>query len=140
MIESCTGGLISSALTAIPGASKILWGSLVVYSAESKQAFTGIDPGIIQSYGQVSAETIEGLVRGALERYPSRYIGAVSGIAGPEGGTDDKPVGLVYLGIACPKTAGMFIQIKKHIFKGNRQDIQVASAHALVEMLMDQMS
>jgi nicotinamide-nucleotide amidase len=86
----------------------------------------------------VSEETIEGLILGALQKYPSRYIGAVSGIAGPGGGTEEKPVGLVYLGIACPKTAGMFIQIQKHLFQGNRQEIQVASALALVDMLLDQ--
>lgn len=136
LIESCTGGLVSSSLTALAGASTILWGSLIVYSAEAKKALTGIEESILTTYGEVSAETIEGLLRGALDRYSSNYVGAVSGIAGPGGGTKEKPVGLVYLGIACPKPSGVYIKIEKHRFSGGRQAIQESSAISLVDMLL----
>jgi PncC family amidohydrolase len=136
LVESCTGGLVSSSLTMLSGASRILWGSLVVYSAMAKKMFTGIDEHLISSYGEVSAETIEGLLRGAFDLYPPRYIGAVSGIAGPGGGTKEKPKGLVYIGVASPAVAGVSIKIEKHLFSGDRQTIQQLSALALVDMLL----
>jgi nicotinamide-nucleotide amidase len=93
--ESCTGGLMSARLTERPGSSAYVKGGLVVYSNEAKVALAGVDPDLIERYGAVSTEVAEALADGAIERLDAEIGVGITGIAGPGGGTPEKPVGLV---------------------------------------------
>jgi len=95
--ESCTGGLVAVRLTDIPGASDVVLGGVVAYSNELKQSELGVPAEVLERHGAVSAETAEAMVHGARERLGADAAVAVTGIAGPGGGTPEKPVGLVYL-------------------------------------------
>lgn len=94
--ESCTGGSLSSKLTRIPGASKYFLGSVVAYSNELKTNLLGVSPVVLEKHGAVSRETVFGLLQGVLEKTGSDFAVAVTGIAGPSGGTPDKPVGTIW--------------------------------------------
>jgi nicotinamide-nucleotide amidase len=97
--ESCTGGLVAARLTERPGSSEVVRGGLVVYSNEAKVALAGVDPALIAAHGAVSQEVAEALADGAWERLDADVGVGVTGIAGPGGGTDEKPVGLVWLSV-----------------------------------------
>ena len=92
--ESCTGGLLAGRLTERPGSSTYFAGGLVVYSNEAKSSLAGVEPGLIEQFGAVSTEVAEALADGAIERLHAGVGVGVTGIAGPDGGTDEKPVGL----------------------------------------------
>jgi nicotinamide-nucleotide amidase len=98
--ESCTGGLIASLLTEIPGASAVFERGLVTYSNEAKMNLLGVDANLIAREGAVSAAVARAMAEGALAHAPVDIAVSVTGIAGPDGGTRDKPVGLVYLAVA----------------------------------------
>ncbi len=98
--ESCTGGLLAQRLTTVPGSSAYFVQGVVAYSNDAKVALLGVPQALLQAHGAVSAEAVEAMARGIRERAGSTYALAVTGIAGPTGGTDDKPVGLVHLGLA----------------------------------------
>lgn len=98
--ESCTGGMIAARLTDIPGISAHFLGGVVSYSNEAKSAFLGVPADLIAARGAVSAEVAEAMAKGARERFGSTLAISVTGIAGPDGGSAEKPVGLVYLGLA----------------------------------------
>ncbi|MCA1683232.1 MAG: nicotinamide-nucleotide amidohydrolase family protein, partial [Actinobacteria bacterium] len=98
--ESCTGGLLSARLTERPGSSEVVGGGLVVYSNEAKIALAGVDPALIEAHGAVSREVAEALADGARARLQADVGVGVTGIAGPGGGTEEKPVGLVWLSVA----------------------------------------
>lgn len=98
--ESCTGGLLCGLLTEIPGASKCLERGIVTYSNAAKADLLGVDPTLIEQAGAVSEEVARAMAEGALAHAPAQMAIAVTGIAGPEGGTASKPVGLVFLGVA----------------------------------------
>jgi nicotinamide-nucleotide amidase len=98
--ESCTGGLVAARLTERPGSSEVVRGGLVVYSNEAKVALAGVDPALIAAHGAVSQEVAEALADGARERLEADVGVGVTGIAGPGGGTEEKPVGLVWLSVA----------------------------------------
>ncbi|MBT2133769.1 CinA family protein [Croceibacterium sp. LX-88] len=93
--ESCTGGLVAAAITEIPGSSKVLDRGFVTYSNEAKQQSLGVPSDIIDAFGAVSVACVFAMARGALERSDADVAVAISGIAGPEGGTAQKPVGTV---------------------------------------------
>jgi len=95
--ESCTGGLVSAALTAVPGSSDVVERGFVTYSNEAKTEMLGVPADAIRTYGAVSSEVALMMAQGALERSRAHRAVAVTGIAGPGGGTAQKPVGLVYL-------------------------------------------
>lgn len=95
--ESCTGGLIASMLTRIPGSSDAFHAGFVTYANDIKQAVLGVDGGDLEQHGAVSETVVRQMARGALERAGADYAIAVSGIAGPDGGTEEKPVGTVWL-------------------------------------------
>jgi nicotinamide-nucleotide amidase len=94
--ESCTGGMVAARLTSIPGSSDVFRGSIVAYADDVKQASLGVSPDVLAAYGAVSAESAEAMAHGARERLGVDVAVAVTGIAGPGGGTDEKPVGLVF--------------------------------------------
>jgi nicotinamide-nucleotide amidase len=98
--ESCTGGLLAGLLTEIPGASATLERGFVTYSNAAKSSLLGIEPALIERVGAVSEEVARAMAEGALARAPVDLAVAVTGIAGPDGGTPAKPVGLVYLAVA----------------------------------------
>jgi nicotinamide-nucleotide amidase len=93
--ESCTGGLMAARLTERPGSSAYFSGGVVSYSNEAKTALLGVDPGLIETHGAVSLEVAEAMADGALERFEADTAVAITGVAGPDGGTEAKPVGYV---------------------------------------------
>jgi nicotinamide-nucleotide amidase len=130
--ESCTGGLLSERLTAIPGSSRYFLGGAVVYSDALKTSFTDVPPGTISTYGPVSAETARALAEGIRNRTGASLGVSITGIAGPgpgEPGPDaNKPIGLVYIGLASPTST----EVKELNLTGDRQRIRFwASQHAL---------
>ena len=100
LAESCTGGKIAATLTAIPGTSTFLLGSLVVYSNEWKEQFLDVPVSTLEEKGAVSAETVEAMLQGLFKHTACDLAAAVSGIAGPDGGSPEKPVGTIYIGVA----------------------------------------
>lgn len=126
--ESCTGGYISHLFTSHPGSSKVFLGGGVTYSNELKQIILGVKKDTLDQFGAVSEETAREMVTGALQNFKSDYAIAVTGIAGPDGGTPDKPVGTVFIAAANINT----IVVKKLTF-GNkrRQNIERSAIYAL---------
>ncbi len=100
LAESCTGGLVAAALTAIPGSSTVVECGFVVYSNTAKTDQLGVPPALIEHYGAVSAEVAGAMAAGALRVSPADLALSVTGIAGPGGATSTKPVGLVFIGVA----------------------------------------
>ncbi len=97
--ESCTGGYIAHLLTSVPGSSKYYEGSIISYSNNIKQSLLGVDENTLNEYGAVSGQTVIEMLKGLLEKLPVDYGIAVSGIMGPDGGTDDKPAGTVWIAV-----------------------------------------
>ena len=130
--ESCTGGLLASSITSISGSSKIFNIGLVTYSNNAKVQFLKVPKKIITRYGAVSFETCQSMVENLSKISKSNISISITGIAGPNGGTKEKPVGLVYIGI---KKGGKTI-IKKNLFKSkNRiliQEETVKKAHRMI--------
>jgi len=110
--ESCTGGLIAAALTEIPGSSDVFERGFVTYSNEAKRALLGVPGDLIATYGAVSAETARAMAAGALVHAPVDLAVAVTGIAGPGGGSPGKPVGLVHLA-AARRDGRLFEEIRR---------------------------
>jgi len=132
--ESCTGGRIAAAFTSISGASEIFHGSVVSYSNDIKQAWLGVTQHTLENHGAVSSQCVEEMLRGIsilTDRLTSDYAIAVSGIAGPTGGTDLKPVGTVYVGLKTPIGQEVF----KCCFKGDRNAIQEQSTAFAIQKL-----
>jgi nicotinamide-nucleotide amidase len=100
--ESCTGGLIAKMLTDIPGSSRYLSYGWVTYSNQAKQSELGVDPALLAQYGAVSEPVVRAMAEGARRKSGADFAVAVTGIAGPDGGTEQKPVGLVYIGVQTP--------------------------------------
>jgi len=134
--ESCTGGRLAAAFTAIPGASAIFYGSIVSYSNEIKKAWLGVTDKTLQEYGAVSSQCVEEMLQGIIVMTPkikSDYAIAISGIAGPEGGTDEKPVGTVYIGLHTPSTHNIY----QCFFQGKRDVIQEKSVTFAIQKLKE---
>lgn len=119
--ESCTGGWIAKTLTDIPGSSNWFECGVVAYSYEAKEALLGVRPEALEQYGAVSRETAIEMVSGALARYGASMAVAVTGIAGPGGGTADKPVGTVWIGW---KRRGGYAQAELFHFDGDREAVR----------------
>lgn len=101
-VESCTGGLVCGALTAISGSSSMVLGGLVTYSNEAKTALAGVPAGLILEHGAVSEAVARAMAEGGKARLGSRLAVSITGVAGPDGGTERKPVGLVHFACAGP--------------------------------------
>jgi nicotinamide-nucleotide amidase len=129
--ESCTGGYISHLITQHPGSSRVFFGGAVTYANELKQSILGVKNETLQQYGAVSKETAAEMVEGALIHFKSDYALAVTGIAGPDGGTPDKPVGTIYIAVAnVNKTV-----VKKLTFGNKRRQNIERSAISALNML-----
>jgi nicotinamide-nucleotide amidase len=129
--ESCTGGLVSARLTSIPGSSDVFVGGVVAYSNAVKQAELGVPADVLQAHGAVSAETAAAMAAGAQARLNADVAVAVTGVAGPAGGTPEKPVGLVYLHAQTPD-AGEGIEFN---FPADRESIRTRSAVAVLHLV-----
>ncbi|MGM0377820.1 MAG: competence/damage-inducible protein A, partial [Bacteroidota bacterium] len=121
--ESCTGGAISSRITSVPGSSGYYKGSVVAYSNEQKIKLLGVQEKTLEAYGAVSKEVVENMAEGALDLLQSDYSVAVSGIAGPSGGTEEKPVGLVWIAVASSEKT-----VSHKFLFGNKRDMNIQKA------------
>ncbi len=129
--ESCTGGLVAARMIKVPGVSKIFKGGFITYADETKQKLLGVDQKTLELYGAVSPQTAEEMARGAANALSSDVAISITGIAGPEGGTEKKPVGLVYIGCYVMGK----VQIQEYHFSGNRMKIrEYATATALIQL------
>ena len=132
--ESCTGGLLSSAITSISGSSKVFNLGVVTYSNQSKIEVFKIPKKIIRKYGAVSEQTCKTMAQNIARIGKTNMSVAVTGIAGPGGGTKKKPVGLVYIGIK----KGSRTSIKKYLFKNKgRSYIQTATVNKSLRLILD---
>ena len=126
--ESCTGGYIAHLITQNAGSSKVYLGGAVSYANELKESVLGVKPETIAQFGAVSEETVREMVEGGLTNFNSDYAIAVTGIAGPDGGTPDKPVGTVWISAAC---AGKTVVKKLTFGNKRRQNIERSAISAL---------
>jgi len=129
--ESCTGGLVGQLITSVPGSSDYYVGGVVAYADEVKHDSLGVDRQLIAARGAVSEEVAAAMARGCRVKFRSDWAIGVTGIAGPRGGTDEKPVGLVYVAIAGP--AG--VQVYRQIFPGTREVVRMRTALAAINYL-----
>jgi nicotinamide-nucleotide amidase len=132
--ESCTGGLVAAALTAVPGSSDVVERSFVAYSNNAKMELCGVTADTIAAHGAVSAQTAAAMVRGAIARAPVDLAVSITGVAGPRGGTPQKPVGLVYVGVAMKDGTA---HVERRIFPGDRAAIRHAALLLALELIED---
>ncbi|WP_380183813.1 nicotinamide-nucleotide amidase [Kalamiella sp. sgz302252] len=130
--ESCTGGWIAKVITDVAGSSQWFERGFVTYSNEAKQQLVGVSESSLQSFGAVSEQVVTEMAEGALKQAHAQYAVAVSGIAGPDGGTPEKPVGTVWFGFAAEGANSL---AQRKIFTGDRQSVRrQATAHALLTL------
>jgi nicotinamide-nucleotide amidase len=132
--ESCTGGMIAAAITDLSGSSDIFDRGFVTYSNQSKIDLLGVLPETLEAYGAVSEQTAGEMVIGALSRSGADLSVAVTGIAGPSGGSAEKPVGLVYIGIG---RKGSKPSVHRHVFPGGRSEVRQQAAQTALRHLAD---
>jgi len=130
--ESCTGGYLAHRITNVPGASAVLLAGYVTYSNEAKVAMLGVDPRLISEHGAVSEQVAEAMAEGARATAKANFALATTGIAGPGGGTDEKPVGTVFLALAARDGA---TKINKRFFPDDRPTFKELATQAALEML-----
>jgi len=132
-VESCTGGLIGAALTAVSGSSSVVDGGLITYSNEAKEKLAGVPAQVLHAHGAVSEQTAQAMAEGGLRGAALASVSiAVTGIAGPTGGSAEKPVGLVY--IASART-GHETLVQKHHFQGGRDAVRAQTVEAALTLL-----
>lgn len=132
--ESCTGGMVAAALTDISGASAVLDRGLVTYSNDAKSSLLGVAGATLASHGAVSPETAAEMAAGALAAAPQSHVAvAITGIAGPGGGSAEKPVGLVWFGLA---VRGGAVGTRRHLFHGDRAAIRTQAANEALRLLL----
>ncbi len=130
--ESCTGGMVAAALTDIAGSSDVLERGFVVYSNQAKTEMLGVTAALIARVGAVSEEVARAMAEGGLAHSGTEICVAITGIAGPGGGTETKPVGLVH--IACARKGRDMVH-ERHVFPGDRAAVREASAIRALELV-----
>jgi nicotinamide-nucleotide amidase len=135
MAESCTGGLVGHRLTNIAGSSRYVERGVVVYSNEAKEQLLGVPEEMLRAHGAVSAPVAEAMAAGICRISGSACGIAVTGIAGPDGGTLAKPVGTVFIAAASPGPAGPRIEVRRFRFAGGREAVKWQSSQAALDML-----
>ncbi|BCS88596.1 CinA family protein [Pseudodesulfovibrio sediminis] len=130
--ESCTGGLLSSILTDCPGSSQWYAGSVVAYAYEVKSKLLGVDPMVLEKHGAVSEPVVKAMAEGVIKAIGANVSVAISGIAGPGGGTPEKPVGTVWMAWTWPGGT----RAKSYSFEGTRQEIKEQSVMAAINGLL----
>jgi nicotinamide-nucleotide amidase len=133
--ESCTGGMVAAAITDVPGSSDVFDRGFVTYSNEAKQEMLGVPAEVIARHGAVSAETARAMARGALARSRAHVAVAITGIAGPGGGSAEKPVGLVHLAAAAQ--SGAALHRERRYAHASRAGVRQHSALEALEMLLE---
>jgi nicotinamide-nucleotide amidase len=132
--ESCTGGLIAAALTEIPGSSDVVERGFVTYSNEAKEQLLAVSPGLIRAFGAVSEPVARAMAEGALHRSLADMAVSVTGVAGPGGGSVEKPVGLVHFGLA---RKGRATQTSYRMFGGDRAAVRRQAVEYALQLLLD---
>ncbi|MFL5680970.1 MAG: CinA family protein [Chloroflexota bacterium] len=131
--ESCTGGLVASAITDGAGSSGYFLGGVVAYADATKRDALDVPAALLDGHGAVSAQVARAMATGARDRLHASLAVSITGIAGPGGGTREKPVGLTYIAVA--DAAG--IDVRKHVWTGDRAANKVSSAEAALELLIE---
>ena len=131
LAESCTGGMIGAIVTSVPGSSESFLGSAVVYSNDAKERILKVNHHTLNQFGAVSEITAKEMAEKAIELFRSDVSVAVTGIAGPGGGTDDKPVGLVFVAVSNEEKTVVFM----NHFIGDRKTIRQKTTHTALYML-----
>jgi PncC family amidohydrolase len=134
--ESCTGGLVAHLITEVPGSSAYLRGGIVAYADDVKRAALGVPPEVLAAHGAVSAQVALAMADGVRHALGTDLGVAVTGIAGPDGGSDAKPVGLVYVAVA---GLGSPV-VRRFLWQGDRTANKRSSAEAALEMLLERVS
>lgn len=129
--ESCTGGGLSAQITDVAGISAVFQGGCVTYSNQAKADLLGVPMSMIQTHGAVSSEVAQAMAQGARTRLHADYALATTGIAGPAGGTVEKPVGLVWMALASPEG----VQSRCQVFPGDRSEIRAQACDAMLDWL-----
>jgi PncC family amidohydrolase len=135
--ESCTGGGIGAAITSIAGSSDVYLGGVVSYSNSVKNALLSVPDEVLSNVGAVSSECAESMAKGVLKLVGADVAVSVTGIAGPGGGTEEKPVGLVYFGLATSKGK---CYTKRYTFGGDREAVRLSSVKKAIELLIEAVS
>jgi nicotinamide-nucleotide amidase len=138
--ESCTGGLVAHRITNVPGSSAYFLGGVVAYANEAKEALLGVQPATLAAHGAVSEETAREMARGARQKLGADVAVAITGIAGPAGGTPDKPVGLTYAALSAPgvdASAPTVDLVERYVWTGGRLENKKASAEAALRLVAD---
>jgi PncC family amidohydrolase len=133
LAESCTGGLVADAITDVAGSSGYFAGGVVSYSNEAKERLLGVPGAVIAAHGAVSAQVARAMAEGARERFAASVAASVTGIAGPDGGSEAKPVGLTYVAIADADG----VDVRRYLWSGDRGANKVSSAAAVLELLLE---
>ena len=133
--ESCTAGLLVAALTTVSGSAKAVDRGFVTYSNQAKQQMLGVDMALIEREGAVSRPVAEAMARGALEKSGAGFAAAVTGIAGPPGGTADKPVGLVHFAVACGD--GRILHREERFGDIGRDSVRLESVRTALRMMAE---
>ena len=136
-VESCTGGLLFGYLTAVPGASAVLERGFITYSNQAKQEMVGVKENTLAAFGAVSRQTAEEMAKGGCQIARTDLSISLTGIAGPSGGSAEKPVGLVWIS-AFRKDGNQ--QSERHLFTGDRQQIRILACTHAISMLMSMSS
>lgn len=134
--ESCTGGMIASAITDVSGSSSVFGYGFVTYANEAKHDMVGVDMDLIQTYGAVSHEVCKAMAEGAVKASGADIAVSCTGVAGPTGGTTEKPVGLVYIGIC---EAGKAAHSSENHFEGDRDDIRRQTVYTALSNVLDKL-
>ncbi len=133
LAESCTGGLFSQVLTEIPGASEIFKGGVVAYDNSIKEKILQVDSETLKKHGSVSQEVVSIMAKNVRKIMEADVGGAITGIAGPSGGTKDKPIGMVWLGVEFRNETKTFL----YHFQGDRIKIRHQAAQKLCELILE---
>jgi nicotinamide-nucleotide amidase len=133
LAESCTGGLVASRITDVPGSSAYFMAGFVTYSNEAKTKFLSVPDTIIARHGAVSNIVAERMAKGVRAAAGVHISVSITGIAGPEGGSPEKPVGTVFIGLATKKE----VFVRKFLFTGNRREVRKCSSEEALTMLYD---
>mgnify|MGYP002650897631 CR=1 FL=1 len=134
--ESCTGGWVAKAITDIAGSSAWFERGFVTYSNEAKAQMIGVREATLEQHGAVSEPVVIEMAIGALKEARADYAISISGIAGPDGGTQEKPVGLVYMAVQC---CGRAPRVEKRVFPGDRTQVRTQAAQHALRMLQEEL-
>ena len=133
LAESCTGGMIGAEITSLSGSSSFFLGSAVTYSNESKERILKVSHDSLMEFGAVSEQVAKEMALGSLYAYDADIAGSVTGIAGPNGGTPEKPVGTVWMAVTDGRTTKTF----ENHFKGTRGEIRVSTRDVLIDHIIE---